>query len=409
MQEVVQNSDNDEYGTLVGLRIPVVEEENRHDDSSNQNDEKLKDEFSPQHNQCRPSSPLLDVPDELITRFQCDGFVVCNEAISLKSVNALNRRLEYVLRGYYDRNIPPDKIPRRLKSDLSPPPPVTGDNEDGDTNNSISTNIPPQQKHQYSGGTKKKKHNNKIGSIGFSGNLSNVKTIQIININKADSLFRKMVTCPALGYVVAKLAGWTHGARLAQDQIWAKPPGAPPLVFHRDSPYFMFDNPDVVTVWIAFDDMTPDIGPLQYIRGSHLWGDGRIGSSNQFFNSDVMSLVKDAALKEGITDFSTLDIISMAGLRAGSLSIHHGKLWHGSPKNTSTFKPRRGIGLHFVPADVKFTLEARHSKLWSKYVTATKTKDSEDVDDHNDDIDPSQIELPEDDFPIVYQPTNNAP
>ena len=32
------------------------------------------------------------------------------------------------------------------------------------------------------------------------------------------------------------------------DQVWAKPPGAPPLVFHRDSPYFDFAPSDVVTV-----------------------------------------------------------------------------------------------------------------------------------------------------------------
>ena len=37
-----------------------------------------------------------------------------------------------------------------------------------------------------------------------------------------------------------------------------------PLVFHRDSTYFDFDPSDVVTVWLALDDMTPDLGPLEY-------------------------------------------------------------------------------------------------------------------------------------------------
>ena len=59
---------------------------------------------------------------------------------------------------------------------------------------------------------------------------------------------------------------WSSGARVAQDQIWAKPPGASPLVFHRDSPYFDFVPDDVITVWIALDDMTCDeLGPLEYV------------------------------------------------------------------------------------------------------------------------------------------------
>ena len=92
-----------------------------------------------------------------------------------------------------------------------------------------------------------------------------MKVLQIINIHKANSAFRKLETNADLGRLVAELAGWKHGARLAQDQVWAKPPGAPPLVFHRDSPYFMFVPSDVVTVWFALDDMDEDVGPLEYV------------------------------------------------------------------------------------------------------------------------------------------------
>ena len=58
-----------------------------------------------------------------------------------------------------------------------------------------------------------------------------------------------------------------YGARLVQDQVWVKPSGAPPLAYHRDSPYFMFDPMDVATVWIALDDMYHDIGPIRYVQG----------------------------------------------------------------------------------------------------------------------------------------------
>jgi ectoine hydroxylase-related dioxygenase (phytanoyl-CoA dioxygenase family) len=216
--------------------------------------------------------------------------------------------------------------------------------------------------------------------------LQNVKVLQIINIHKADSLFRKLETNYQLGSVVSQLAGWKAGARLAQDQVWAKPPGAPPLVFHRDSPYFMFQPDDVVTVWFALDDMDEELGPLEYVRGSHLWGDGRVGSAGQFFHHDVRSLLRSAAEREGI-DPATLDIVSMSGLTKGSISIHHGKTWHGSGENTSKSKPRRGLGIHYVPANVRFTAKASHSSLWKSYVANSE--------------DPATIELSHEDFPIT--------
>jgi len=215
----------------------------------------------------------------------------------------------------------------------------------------------------------------------------------VINVHKSDQLFRALATSKQLGKLVAELAGWECGARLAQDQVWAKPPGAPPLVFHRDSPYFMFTPSDVVTVWVALDDMDEELGPLCYVKGSHQWGDGRVGSANKFFQSDGgKSLLYSAAEREGIEDMSQLQFISMAGLKAGGISIHNGRTWHGSGKNESRNRPRRGVGLHFVPANVRFTTDARKSSLWRKYIPSDESI-----------VDVESIELPEDDFPVTWE------
>jgi ectoine hydroxylase-related dioxygenase (phytanoyl-CoA dioxygenase family) len=310
-----------------------------------------------------------DLPESVIASFRSDGFVVCPNAVSLKAVDALNDRLEDVLRGSYDRGRSPDKMPRLLKG-----------RKPASVADMIHDDAPKDPSAKKT--TIKR---NKTGPIGFSGNLQNVKVLQIINIHKADSLFRKLETNQSLARVVAQLAGWECGARLAQDQVWAKPPCAAPLVFHRDSPYFMFDPPDVVTVWFALDDMDEELGPLEYVRGSHTWGDGRVGSAQQFFQTNVKSLLKSAAEREGL-DVDDLDIVSMAGLKAGGLSIHHGKIWHGSGKNCSISRPRRGLGMHFVPAIVRFTKEAANSRLWKPFVA--------DVED------PSLVELSEEDFPV---------
>lgn len=87
----------------------------------------------------------------------------------------------------------------------------------------------------------------------------------------------------------------------------------------------------------------------------------------------------------------------MAGLRAGGISIHHGKCWHGSGKNRSTNRPRRGLGLHFVPAEVRFTKDAAKSKLWRSYIPD---------DASHDDL--ANAELPEEDFPLVWKRPGNT-
>ena len=177
------------------------------------------------------------------------------------------------------------------------------------------------------------------------------------------------------------------------DMTSFRPPRAPPLVLHRDSPYFMFSPSDVITVWIALDDMDPDLGPLEYVKGSHAWGDGRVGSSSSFFQSENKKLLYSAARLEGIANpEETLEIGSMAGLKAGGMSIHHGRTWHGSGKNRSKDHPRRGVGLHFVPAEVRFTTDARKSKLWRSYV-------SDDITDEE----LENVELSEEDFPLVWK------
>jgi ectoine hydroxylase-related dioxygenase (phytanoyl-CoA dioxygenase family) len=40
----------------------------------------------------------------------------------------------------------------------------------------------------------------------------------------------------------------------------------------------------------------------------------------------------------------------------GGGSIHNGRLWHGSGPNRSATLPRRGLGIHYIPAEATFDL-----------------------------------------------------
>jgi hypothetical protein len=340
------------------------------------------------------------VPSHVKESFANDGYAVFPRVLERALVEELNLHLEEVLRGRFDRSTKPDKMPKLLKNEYRKGTPLsTAPNDDfkvqkDELSSSVKSSIivpPPEPQHTKN--SKSKKISYAIGPLGFSGNLDNVKVLQVINVHKANSIFRKLAVSPTLGCVVAQLAGWTKiGTRLAQDQIWAKPPGAPPLTFHRDSPYFMFDNPHVVTVWVALDDMDDEaIGPLQYVKGSHKWGDGRVGSANQFFDAHGGThLVETAAQRSGHS--GPLEFESLAGLLAGGISIHDGRTWHGSGPNQTKNRARRGLGLHFVPANVRFTAAAKKSRLWRNY-----------LEENN--VPPQDIDLPLEDFPTTWMPT----
>ena len=128
--------------------------------------------------------------DEQVMQFQSDGYVVFHQVLSQETVHQLNQRLELVLRGEYNTGCGPDKTPKLIKT------PYANENlSDCDV--------------------RKKK------ALGYSGNKRK-KVFQIINIHKSDKLFRELVTIPLLGRLVSKLMKWEDGARLCQDQVWAK-------------------------------------------------------------------------------------------------------------------------------------------------------------------------------------------
>lgn len=324
---------------------------------------------APSHRHLPRPSPL-PLPDAVLQGFRTDGFAVFPHVLALPDVQSLNRHLDDVLvHRIYDRGMAPTKLPP-LHWVVRPDPPTRVGQPSSKQRSLFGRTVvvPP--------GPPK--------SVAAPPPRSRV--LQGINMHKADSAFRQLVTNPSLGRAVCELMRWSS-VRLAQDQVWVKPVGSPPLTFHRDAPYFAFDPVgEVATVWVALDDMTDGNGPLEYARGSHQWGEGRVGSANQFFQPDREILLQSAAYREGLDH---VQLVSLAGLSAGGVSIHHGRTWHGSGRNQCPHgRMRRGLGVHYVPGHVRFTSEAAKSRLWKPYVDG--------VDD------PALVELSENDFPLVW-------
>lgn len=197
----------------------------------------------------------------------------------------------------------------------------------------------------------------------FGSPTARQKTIHLINIWQSNQLFKALVTSTVLGAAVVKLMGWEScGCRVAQDQVWIKPPFSGPLSYHRDTPYIDFDPKEVCTAWIPFGALNEKCGTLEYCAGSHLWNCSKRGSANQFYSSDYKALLRSAAKESGEAINLDSHIYSVLP-QLGGCSFHNGNIWHGSDCNNST-EWRCGIGIHFVRGDA--VLMKNMGSLWKQ-------------------------------------------
>ncbi len=112
-----------------------------------------------------------------------------------------------------------------------------------------------------------------------------------------------------------------------------------PIEWHQDFAFYPHTNDDVLAVAIMIDDMKKENGPLQVFPGSH---------KGPIFNHHVNGVfVGGIDLKD--SGYNLKDAKELNGT-AGSMSIHHARLLHGSALNTSS-SSRRLLFFEILAAD----------------------------------------------------------
>jgi phytanoyl-CoA hydroxylase len=125
--------------------------------------------------------------------------------------------------------------------------------------------------------------------------------------------------------------------------------------YHQDNAYFNYEPADVLTIWIALDESTPENGCMIVAEGSHRWGllphrpSGVAGNSQGAFD-----LPEETARVERHVQ-----------LRRGDASVHHCLTLHRSEPNRSD-RPRRGLLLVYRSADAVLDRE-RFSRYMAEY------------------------------------------
>lgn len=109
--------------------------------------------------------------------------------------------------------------------------------------------------------------------------------------------------------------------------------------WHQDWAFYPQTNDDVLAIGVLIDDLRPENGPLMVFPGSHK------GPIFDHHNNGAFA----GALDLEANGLNPDDAVMLTG-PAGSITIHHARIVHGSALNTSTFD-RRLLFYEMMAAD----------------------------------------------------------
>ena len=163
--------------------------------------------------------------------------------------------------------------------------------------------------------------------------------------SRHDSFFVDHARHPRILAAMVDLLG--EDVKLFGDQLFMKPPGGIEKTYHQDCPYFPVRPMEVITAWVALDEVTLENGCMYVVPGSHKLG--AVDHSEAWMVGER----KDMKIPDAAIDRERERPVT---LRAGGCSFHHGLIQHRSGANrTRSF--RRGLATHYMTARSRWTGE----------------------------------------------------
>jgi len=127
------------------------------------------------------------------------------------------------------------------------------------------------------------------------------------------------------GTIAEQLCG--AGMRIDYDQLLAKRPFKDDAVFgwHQDLAYWPTTTPDTrtATCWLALDDSTPENGCMRFVPGTHLVP---LRPHRPLHGERDKSHTL-------VTDVQKGDVVRLAPIRRGDITVHNERVMHGSGGN----------------------------------------------------------------------------
>lgn len=188
------------------------------------------------------------------------------------------------------------------------------------------------------------------------------KILQMLNLWEQDDVFEAYSTSPRLAHIARRLTG-SQTVRLFHDQALVKKPGpSAASPWHQDQPYWPSKEPGMLSCWMALDDVTVDRGAMQFIPGSHAWGE-----------FDPISFEGDGpALRELVSPEQEAQWHPVpVELKAGDCTWHHGLTFHYTRPNT-TEHIRRAIVTIYIPDGITYAADEKMEHPLTPTITSRK-------------------------------------
>ena len=134
-------------------------------------------------------------------------------------------------------------------------------------------------------------------------------------------------------------------ALFASHYICKPPFDGKPVLWHQDGSYWPLEPMEVVTLWLAIDESTPENGCMRVIPGSQ-----RLSLQTMRRRTDVENVLNSEIAAEMVDESRAVDLI----LAPGDVSVHHPNIIHGSNANTSP-KRRAGLTIRYIPTSTRIT------------------------------------------------------
>jgi ectoine hydroxylase-related dioxygenase (phytanoyl-CoA dioxygenase family) len=160
--------------------------------------------------------------------------------------------------------------------------------------------------------------------------------------------FREFIFESAAAAAVAQLMG-SQKINIVFDQFLIKEPGTTdPTVWHQDLTYWPLRGDQVCTLWLALDDVTAESGSMEFVKGSHKWGQRfhPVAFVDPAKYKTDEPPVPDIEAARDKYDFLRFDY------EPGDCSIHHGKLVHSAGGNHHADRRRRAYVTRWAGDDV---------------------------------------------------------
>lgn len=139
---------------------------------------------------------------------------------------------------------------------------------------------------------------------------------------------------------------------LLDDQVYVKEPGTSEVTpWHQDVSYWATGGRELCTAWLALDQVDVGTGGLEFVVGSHLWGQSY--QAPAFAAGQRVSDPVDLAVPPD-TEIRRRHTVAAPALAAGDAVVFHAALLHGAGPNISVNRRRRALVTRWAGSDARF-------------------------------------------------------